>query len=189
MGIIKFPEALSRQKECMDKLQGWWSWIVAHRIDLVMAAVFGAFFWIIGDVFAVDSRIRAGIRHIGNKLSEQSISRLKTRIKQLEAQRERYATYMASDKALYMATLQGLVLVGVCIATGGCFAGLADIWPTRLGGLFKLWSIAFYFGAILFGSTAIRFSLLDSRAKVAKVVDKIDLEILELNIKLAERTK
>jgi hypothetical protein len=170
----------------MNRLSVWWHWVVNHQTELWIGAVFGAFFALIFDLVSVDSRIRAGIRHIKNKLSEQSVSRLRKRIEQLEAQRNRYASYLSSDKALYLVTLQGLLLAVICMAFGAACAGIADISRNVL---FKLWSIAFYGGAIPFGFMGIRFALLDSRAKVAKVVEKFDSELLELKTKLGDKTK
>jgi hypothetical protein len=140
----------------------------------------------IGDIFAVDSRIRACIRFILNTLAERSISRLRTRIVQLEGQRERYAKYMASDKALYLATFQGLLFTVICIALGAMCAGVADV---SRSGLFKMWSIAFYGGAVAFGIMGVRYALLDSREKVAKVIQKIESDLAELKEKLADRLK
>lgn len=169
----------------MHRILLWWNWVITHQGEVAVGAVFAAFFAVLGDLFAVDSRTRAGIRHIKNKLSEQSTARLRVRIKQLESQRLRYIRYMSSDKALYLVTFQGLLFAVVCLGIGSACSGIADVTHSTL---FKLWSVGIFGGVAVFGIQALRFAVLDSEDKVAKEINKIDSDLAALNKKLSEKT-
>lgn len=162
----------------MDNLHLLWDFIASHWFEIVLAVVLA----VIADLLGIGSRLRTGIRHIKNKLSERSARRLRERIKQLEAQRARYAAYLSSDKALYLATFQIVIVILTFMALG---AGIT-ILPIR--GI-NLVSAFCYFVAVIGGIQGFKISALDTRAKVSEMVAKLDSEIMDLQKKLAAMTK
>jgi hypothetical protein len=142
-----------------------WSYISTHTEDIGWAAFFGLFFALVLDLLAPDGRIRTGIRLLENKLAQRSAIRLTKRIEELEMQRERYAAYLESDKALYMATFRTAIAMLAAIAMAGGVSALA-----RIIGLFPFVLLAamFYGLAVVIGIQGARISALDTREKVAK---------------------
>jgi hypothetical protein len=67
----------------------------------------------------ISSRIKEGLRELGNRLSGFSAKRLRQRIGNLESLKEKYQRIMASDKAIYMIALKHIMTVLSGIALGG----------------------------------------------------------------------
>jgi hypothetical protein len=86
--------------------------------DWVIGAVMAFVVWAIADLLPVgDSRIKGVIRWFKNKISEQSVARLKKRIGQLEKAKENLDRILNSDKALYLYTFRALfgTLLLICL--------------------------------------------------------------------------
>ena len=157
-----------------------------HREVIGWAAFFGFFFWAIFDPWGSDSRIRAVIRHIKNKLSEQSAARLRKRITELQKARDVVALYLASDKALYLAQFRMVIVMLMLICIGGALGLLGQLVPSPN---FRVLGIAMYGFAVTLGFFGIQFSLLDTRQKVAELLAKRDEEIADLQRKLEAMTQ
>jgi hypothetical protein len=170
----------------MNRLRLLWSFIVSHWLDIVLAAIFAIIFGLILDLFTPGSRLRAGIRHIKNRLSERSAARLRERIKQLETYRNEVAGYLSSDKALYMATFQIVIGILVAIATGAGLTLLNNMVPYSH---LDLMAAFFFFVAIVIGMQGFKTSSLDTAAKVTAMIIKLNSEIADLREKLEARAK
>jgi hypothetical protein len=88
--------------------------VIAHR-DLVIAGIFAIVAAIIIAALGIDSVIHAGRRHLWNKWSESSVSRLQTRILELQTYRDSIQAYASSDRALYLTTFRlvmGILMFG-----------------------------------------------------------------------------
>jgi len=176
----------------MDKLHLLWTFIVSHRSEIVWAAVFALIFGVILELLDFRSRIRAGIRHIKNKWSEQSSARLRKRIKELESQRDRYAAYSSSDKALYLATFQLVIGILIFLSAGAGLMVLDKIGISRLLPIpptIGFLAFVCYTLAATVGIQALKISSLDTRAKVSEVLTKLESEIADLKKKLEAITK
>jgi hypothetical protein len=167
----------------MDKLHHLWNFIVRNWQGIALAVVVG----VIVDLLAIGSRLRAGIRRIKNKLAERSVTRLQKRIKQLETQRDTYAKYLSSDKALYLATFSIVIGILTLMALGAGITVLAEVLPTLppLG----LLALFCYLMAVGVGIAGFRISTLDSRGKISEIITKLDAEVVGLREKLNVITK
>jgi hypothetical protein len=170
----------------MDRWHRYWAYIATHASEIGWAAFFGLLFGLIFDLMNPEGRVRTGFRHLKNKLSERSAARLGERIKQLETQRDRYAAYLSSDKALYLATFQIVIGMLVSIAFGAGLEVLSDIVPIRFPGLLAVFC---YFLATAIGIQGFKISSLDTREKVTEMVAKLESEIADLKNKLEAITK
>ena len=165
----------------MDRWHRYWTFTVAHLLEIVLAAIFALIFALILDLLDPDGRIRTGIRQVKNKWSERTARALQKRIKQLETGRDEVATYLTSDKALYLATFRIVISMLFSIAAGAAITALGDIFPV---GPFGLFSILFYGLAVAIGIQGFKISALSTRAKVTEMVEKLDSEIEDLKKKL-----
>jgi hypothetical protein len=170
----------------LDRLHGFWTYITAHPSDIGWAAFFALFFALILDLLDRQGRIRTGIRHLKNKLAERSTARLRNRINQLETQRNRYAEYISSNKALYLDTFRTVIgmLMGVVVGSG--FAVLMDLLRIQFLGVLAVY---FYILAVIFGIQGFKISSLDSNAKITATIIKLNEEISDLKKKLEERAR
>lgn len=161
------------------------NFVIQHWIELVIGAVFAILCAVLADFVQPASRLRAAVRHFKNKLAEQSAARLRTRIAQTELYRDRVAAYLASDKALYLATLQfslGILLL-MCVAAASFLIGRLTLIP----GQSELLALAPIVGAIIIGVYGVRMASWDTRPKISEVIAKLDGEITELRAKLDAR--
>jgi hypothetical protein len=169
---------------------GFWA---RHQLEIWLAAAFGLFFAIllavIFEVLSFGSRLRTWIRHLKNRLSERSVSKLRKRITQLEGARETYRAYLGSDKALYLMLFKivFIVLIIMClsgllilIANGQLVIGRSTV-PI---GETKGWAFWLLIFCIAVAAGGIKFASLDSREKLSAVIAKYDSEIAELESKL-----
>jgi hypothetical protein len=154
-----------------------WNWIVNHRADLLIALIFA----LIVDLLAIRSRVRSVIRHVENRLSERSAKRLRERIKQLERQRDSYVMYLASDKALYLATFRVVIGILIFMIIGAEVHVLSEMVSDRPTYLLSLGSYAI---ALLVAIQGLKVSSLDTRAKVEEVISKLESETADLKTKL-----
>jgi hypothetical protein len=85
-----------------------WSLIHSPK-DWVIGGVMAFVIWAIADLLPVgDSRIRGLGRWVRNKISEQSVARLKKRIEELEKYKKNLDLMLNSDKALYLNTFRAI---------------------------------------------------------------------------------
>ena len=87
-----------------------------HWLDIALAVVFA----IVADLIRIGSLIRAGVRHVKNRLAEQSLARLRKRIDELEKYRATLSLYLNAERALYLHAL-GMILA---VLVSMCFAGI-----------------------------------------------------------------
>jgi hypothetical protein len=73
------------KKEIPAKVISFWD---RHWIDFVVAIVLALVFAVVADLLQVGSKLRGSIRHIKNRLAEQSVKRLQKRIKELADYRD-----------------------------------------------------------------------------------------------------
>jgi hypothetical protein len=162
------------------------NWIVSHPV--IFAVVLALAFALGMDLLAISSRIRRGFRGIKNKWSERSVSRLRKRIEQLEAYRDRIDSYLNSDKALYLATLGIVITLIILLASGAGLVVLSDVLrdaePTKIHPPFRLFGLLFYLIAIGAGFQGVKIAGLDSKEKISQMVAKLNSEIANLKAKL-----
>jgi hypothetical protein len=169
----------------MDRLHDYWKWVADHRVDLVVAAAFALVFAVIIGVMielvGLGALIRNAVRHFKNKQSERSATRLRERIKLLEAQRDRYTAYLTSDKALYLATFRIVIGILMFMATGAGIMAFDEVIPVPRVGLVGIFC---YFIAFIIGAQGFTISSLDTREKVSQMITKLEAEIADLKNKL-----
>jgi hypothetical protein len=173
----------------MATLHHVWNFIVFHWYEAVWAFVF----FVIGDLLSFQSsRIRALVHYIKNRRSERSATRLRERITQLEKQRDSYDSYLHSDKALYLANFHTVFGVLLVIATAGALNVLSEMQPAfgiRPAFPVGLFSILFYFLAVVLSIQGIKTASLDTREKVSEAIAKLESEITDLKQKLQAISK
>lgn len=162
-----------------------WHRLTAHPEEIVWAGVFALVIWLIVDPWGSDSRIRALIRHVKNKMSERSAARLRTRIMELQKAREVIALYLASDKALYLAQFRMLILMLMILAVGGALGILGQMLTTPD---FRITALLVYAIGIAVGFAAVKFSSLDTKEKITDLLAQRDREIANLQRKLDTMT-
>ena len=163
-----------------------WAYVSTHPDVIGWAAFFGLSFAAIFDVLDPNGRIRTGIRHIKNRLSEHSAEKLRKRVAALEARRNTIASYLDSDKALYLTVLRIMLVILVAIGGGNATAQFKNLLGT---GPVVLLSLFFYGLAILGGIQGLKTTELDSREKITETITKLDSEIADLRTKLQAITK
>jgi hypothetical protein len=140
-------------------------------------------FWFVPDLFSPDSRVKALLRAIKNKRAERSAIRLRARISELVAARDKYRSFLSSDRAQYLATLNQVMGVLCCTAIAGALSTIGR----RVGGFpLDYVAVLFYAIAIVIAIQGVKYSLLDTREKVINTVAKYDADIESLETKLAE---
>ena len=168
-------------------------WVWGLVIGLIWA-VSGAIVW-----DALKTGSVAGVRQLRNWLSGVSVSRLRTRISQIEAYRNQIASFGSSDKALYLAVLQHVIamLTLICLtiilfiieyaAEVGPFSGST----MRLGprGALAILGATISFIAAVLGINGMSLGLLNTPETVSKKVKELDSEIAGLRSRLDARTR
>jgi hypothetical protein len=162
----------------MNNLHRLRDFIATHWFEIVLALIFA----VIAELLRIRSQLGTVIRHIKNKLSERSARQLRERIKQLETQRDQYAAYSTSDKALYLATFRIVIGILTFVALG---AGLTML---PIPGI-NLAAAFCYFVAVIAGIQGFKISALDTRSKVSEMIAKLDSEIGNLQKKLEAMAK
>jgi hypothetical protein len=166
-------------------------------IGIVVGVVVGIVIWVVSDLLPVgDSRIRAFLRLMRNKLSERSVAQLRKRIKELERYRDGLNRMMASDKALYLGALRAIFGTLFCMGFGAILVVLrhsvmlAAAEPKAPDMLFLLdmGSIAMFSIGL---AVALNWSLTmvaeDNEAKVSAQIEKYTVDIENLKRILKER--
>jgi len=165
---------------------GIWHWVVEYRRDLVIGLCVG----IVIDLLSLRSRIGGLIGIIKNKQAEHSATATETRIKALEKQRDNMATFLTSDKALYLFTFRYLFLTLLFMSVGIGLLALNDT-----GALydksqphvspFLIFGIGLLAIAAVVAAAALEITALDTREKVTALVTKLNTQIAELQSALA----
>ncbi|HWY21709.1 MAG TPA: hypothetical protein VNX26_10850 [Candidatus Acidoferrum sp.] len=92
------------ENELIESARSWFkiveSW--CHQHDVLLAIALAFVFALVADLIRFGSLARKGVRLIRNKLAEMSEADLRARIDQQQFERARIATYLTSDKAMYM---------------------------------------------------------------------------------------
>jgi pilus assembly protein TadC len=163
------------------------SYLVAHKQEIMWAAIFGLML----DLLSIRSRIRGVVRLVKNKWSEQSISRLRKRIAELEKSRDDYVSYMTSDKALYLFALRILLMIlfsmsmGLVLLVFGRFPVVQDY--LRMS--FDAYALLFFALAMVGAWQGLRVTEFGERSKLSDMTAKLDRQIADLKSKLQERTE
>jgi hypothetical protein len=145
---------------------------------------FAAFFALALYAITPDSLVWRGFRYLGNKWAERSAKDLRKRIEQLEW----YRNNLSSDKGLYLITLRLLLLLLTLVSTGlfalalRAISGIASVEVE--GAVFA--SVVFAF-AILAGVQGVRYASLDTREKIARMIESLDKSIAKMKAKLASK--
>jgi hypothetical protein len=150
--------------------------------DFVVALVLA----VIVDSLRIGSLIRTGVRRIQDRLAEQSTASLRTRIQNQEGYRTTLASYLTSDKGLYLHTLGMVLVVLLLMCVGTVILLLERMVPERGVDLLALGIFAI---AIVFCVHGIRLASLDTRPKVEELLAKLDAEIAAMKAKLDGKTK
>lgn len=161
-------------------------WVTRNERDLIIAFVFA----IIGAVFwdAVKTGSVAGVRQLKNKLAEQSVARLQERIVQLQKYRDTINSYISSDRALYLATLQ-LILAILILACMGAAAVILDSLLPLQGLRLSVVALFIFAIAIILGMYGVQLAKLSTRSELSAKVSALDSEINALKAKLDLRTR
>jgi len=173
------------------------NWVVVYERDLIVALIFAIIGAIVWDILKTGSV--AGVRQLRNRLSDVSVSRLRKRISQIETYRDRIASFGSSDKALYLAVLQHVVVMLAMVSMAILlliFEHAAEVGPFSNSilvvgprGGFAVLSACILFIAAVLGINATRISDLNTADAVSKKVNEIDSEIAGLKSKLDARTR
>jgi uncharacterized small protein (DUF1192 family) len=157
-----------------------------HR-EFVLGVVVTFVATLMYDVLKVGSI--TGVRQIRNKLSEYSVARLQNRITQLEAYREVVNSYTASDRALYLATLQLMFAVLRLVCMGAVVVLTGFLFSSPVPPMFIFAALAIFLIAIVLGACGAQLAGLNTRSKVSERVGQLDSEIADLKAKLDWRTR
>jgi hypothetical protein len=174
----------------LQHVHSLWLWSAGHRTDIYIAAFFALVFGLIIDLLSIGSRIRAGVRHIGNKFSERSQQSLLKRIQQLQRKRDHVLSFVGSDKALYMRCFQFVFIILMFLSAGNMMllmtmAGIASgPRDDPLRAVMVMSTFLFFLAGFFMAEKAMDIARLDSRAKVDKAVEQLDGEIAHLKSKL-----
>jgi hypothetical protein len=173
----------------MERLEFIWNWVVIHKSEIWLAALFALLAAVLIDLVSIDSRIRGRIRELKNKWSEKSVARLQKRIQELENQRNRFTSYLSSDKGLYLWMLGSVIAILLSISLGIAVLIVDRIFMLFGAGLAVRWP--YYFLALMMFSLAIglaikglKISSLDTKEKMGEYIAKLDAEIANLKAKL-----
>jgi hypothetical protein len=169
-----------------------WHHIMVHGEDIAwavgLAAFFGILFAVVFDLFSRDSRVRAAIRHVNNRMSEQSILLMIQRIEQLE----RYKKQLADARWIYLIALQGLFLTLIVFSSGVACLAFSLMQQARINPqtteMLLLISACFCGGAAGFALVGLGYVLRDTPEKVQSAVRQVDLEIEGLQKVLRARS-
>jgi hypothetical protein len=165
--------------------------------DWAIGAVMAFVIWAIADLLPVgDSRIRGLVRWVRNKISEQSVARLKKRIEELEKYKKNLDLMLNSDKALYLTTFRALfgtllfMCLGAVLTTLRHSEMLAVVRPESPGALATLDIVAIAMFAFAF---TVALSLLtitvaeDNKQKIAAQSKQYEKDIENLKMILKTR--
>ncbi len=170
-------------------------WTFVFKRELLIAFIFAIVVAILLDLLKRGSL--AGVRQLRNWLADFSVGRLRRRIGTLETYRNRISVFASSDKALYLAMLQYIVVIltMICLATilfsleFVARVSTAHYATSLLGaqGAFAACGFGVLTIAAFVGVSALIVGGLDTPERVAKKVSELDSEIASLRSKLDAR--
>jgi hypothetical protein len=167
-----------------------WDFLYSQRAEATWGLIWALAIWFIFDLLRLGSYMRGFPRHVRNRLAERSISRLRSRITELERYRQALTLYLSSDRAFYLHALG--ILFG--ILPFGCMAGAMMILvslgfpPGQSVVPFEILALCILVIAIVVGIYGLRLASWDTRAKISEVAAKVDAEIAAMKEMLAART-
>jgi hypothetical protein len=168
-----------------------WNYVVQHSIEIVVAVVLALVFALIMDFLQPASRLGAAVRHYKNWHSERSMAALRERIARQERYRNTVASFLASDKSLYLVTLQYIIamLLLMCMAAAIVIVGqlMQRLAPSPDSGLRVVGLLPLVLAGVL-GVYGLRTASWDTHARVSDVVAELDKEIGEMKAKLEAKT-
>lgn len=163
--------------------------------DWAIGAVMAFVIWAIADLLPVgDSRIRGLVRWVRNKISEQSVARLKKRIEELEKYKKNLDLMLNSDKAIYLTTFRALfgtllfMCLGAVLTTLRHSEMLAVARPESPGALATLdiVAIAMFTFAFIVALSSLTITVAeDNKQKIAAQSERYakDIENLKMILK------
>src|SRR5579864_7170000 len=148
-------------------MQPIWDFLVHHRTEIVLAAVFA----IIIDLMRIGSRTGTWVRHIKNWLSERSAAKMRRRIKLLEKQKAQYLSYATSDKALYLYTFKMLMLILALMNGSGFLIAIREMLmmtagTAEFGRLMNFYVVMASLTALLVAIGGMKITSWDTRDKI-----------------------
>jgi hypothetical protein len=169
----------------MEKLVG----ITWH--ELWIAGVLALVFAVIADLMRIGSRLRDGARRFKNRLSEYSAGNILKRIKVLEREKNRYLSYVASEKALYLYTFRTLMGILALMSGSGFLIGIREMLlmnaeTAEFGRLMTIYVMMLFFSAFMFAVGGMKVTSWDTSDKIMVQVGKLDKEIEKLQDKLPD---
>jgi hypothetical protein len=163
---------------------GFYDWVVRREqvvlgclVTLILAALYDLLK--LGSVF--------GIRRLGNKFSEYSVARLQKRIDQLQQYRDVVNSYLSSDRALYLATMQLLLAISVLACIGAVSVSLHFLFPSQGSPMYIVAGIFVFLIVIVLGVHGAQLAGLNARSKIAAILARYDADIYDLKTKLEAR--
>jgi hypothetical protein len=150
-------------------------WFLEHWPDLVIAAVLGVFI----DLLRVGSRIREGWRWVKDKYAETSVAQINRRITEQEKYQNTLQSYLASDKAVYMAMLRAIVGMLLFMCTAGSILILGRMRLVQFPGS-EIVAFGVLVLTIVAGISTMQPGSFDV-AKISELIKKVDAELLALN--------
>jgi hypothetical protein len=170
--------AATKRKIYMYMAQNIWEWTIRHWPDVVVAI----FLAVLADVLRIGSLLRTAVRHLKDKLAEQSAEGWRTRIANQQQYRDRIAEYLGSDKALYLDALQMIMVVLMFVAFAIGILAIGNFFPGILS--FNALAALCALIAIVCGIQGIQRTYLDTPSKISTVVADLDKEIAAMKAKL-----
>jgi hypothetical protein len=149
-------------------------WFLEHWPDVVLAIGLA----IVVDLLRLRSRTSEAWRWTKDKLAEGSVADITRRIAQQEKYRNSLQSYLASDKAFYMAMLRSLVgiLLFMCIAGAIVLLDRLGVMIFPVGAFAALGALIM---AITAGVYTMQLGTFDA-SKLSELITKVDAEIAEL---------
>jgi hypothetical protein len=151
--------------------------------DFVVAVVLA----VLVDMLRISSHIREGWRWLKDKLAEGSIADLNKRIGAQEQYRDTLQSYLASDKAFYLAILRSMagILLIMCIA--GMLLIMGRLRAIEFPGAEFLAVGALAVGIIV-GISTMQLGSYDT-SKISELIRKVDAELERLRDARSKLTK
>jgi uncharacterized membrane protein len=160
-----------------------------HLHEIIWAAFFALFFWLISELLNPESRMRAAIRRLNNRWSEHSAALLAKRIKQLQD----YQKQLTDPRWQYLFAFQILFIILLVFSIGASFLMLSLLYAAPLYPdlkaeflLFALCSFASGGGVALIGFSHV---WRDTPEKVQTLVRRVGVEIEGLQKTLSAYSK
>jgi hypothetical protein len=200
-GWVHFHDRISARHVKGGNLRALWDAFINASlrewvVGIVVGVIVGVVIAVILDLLAGDSKIRGLMRFVKNKISEQSVARLKKRIEELEKYKKNLDLMLNSDKALYLNTFRAIFgtllfgCIGAILTILRHSEMLAMVRPESPGTLAILDLAAIMMFAIGFtvalGSVTVTIAE-DNKEKFAAQSEKYGKEIEQLKMILKTR--